>query len=154
MSMRGRVGVAGFAVALGVVSLAGTVAADPPHHLMPRPRLTVSQLPVHHFLPTRNIVDPVNPKHMAALKARALTKCGAREVAPNVWVKIDCHPYQPIANAKPLVFTQTRLHLMSEGQLKQDSAAAPVGADGSMPSGVDHRQNGTEGPIKNQEYTS
>src|SRR5206468_2876896 len=80
-----------------------------------------------------------------------------------------------------LVLTAGRLHMMRLGALKLDpnqssvksapppphggdraGAPPPAGGDraagGSdsdvFPAAVDHRQNGTEGPVKNQEYTS
>jgi hypothetical protein len=142
MSMRGWLGLAAM---FAVVSFEGVCAADPPH---------INPQQLHHLLRLSNVADPINPRHIAALRARPQTKCGAREVAPNVWVKVDCHPYTPIANAKPLVLSQIRMQMLQTGKIRTDSAAAPVGADGSLPDSVDHRQNGTEGPIKNQEYTS
>ncbi|HEY4221168.1 MAG TPA: C1 family peptidase, partial [Myxococcota bacterium] len=130
----------------------------------------------------RNIADPVNPAHLKVLHAMTPKKCGAREVAPNVWVKIDCHTYKPVPNARRLIFTPGRLQMIKKGQLRlapgvhftpkvgggapKDGAGAPApsgGASGGtaekssdtgFPDVVDHRQDGTEGPIKNQEYTS
>jgi hypothetical protein len=127
-----------------------------------------------HMVPVLNVHDLVNLAHVQKLRARVPQKCGAREVAPNVWVKIDCHAYKVVPNAKPLVFSLGRALMLQQGKLRFDpgttrtgssgavggaapppgaiGGAAPVGA--SFPGTVDHRQNHTEGPIKNQEYTS
>jgi hypothetical protein len=125
-----------------------------------------------HVAPLLNKRDPVNLVHLQKLVQRVPQKCGPRQVAPNVWVKIDCHAYKPVANAKPLVFSAGRLRLLQQGALRLDpgslrapagrvggAAPAPVGSgavadSSSFPASVDHRTNGTEGPIKNQEYTS
>ncbi len=123
-----------------------------------------------HAYPMMNVHDPVNVTHVQKLLARVPQKCGARQVAPNVWVKIDCHAYKVVPNAKPLIFSRGRVQLMQQGKLRLDPQAkvgggappppggggdaVPVAAASSFPSMVDHRQTGTEGPIKNQEYTS
>jgi hypothetical protein len=122
-----------------------------------------------HMGPIMNVRDPVNLLHVQKLQARVPQKCGARQVAPNVWVKIDCHGYKPVPNAKPLVFSLGRVRMMQQGKLRLDpgskvgggAPAAPGGVGGAapvaattFPGTVDHRQTGTEGPIKNQEYTS
>jgi len=122
-----------------------------------------------HVVPVLNVHDAVNVTHVQKLQARVPQKCGARQVAPNVWVKIDCHAYKVVPNAKPLVFSAGRVRMLQQGKLRLDPGSlktggaapapsgvrggAPVGT-GSFPSTVDHRQSGTEGPIKNQEYTS
>jgi hypothetical protein len=128
-----------------------------------------------HIAPVANVHDAINVKHLQKLQLRVPQKCGPRQVAPNVWVKIDCHAYKPVPNAKPLVFSAGRVRMLLQGNLRLDpgslrapaagrvgGAAPPSGAPGSthvgdsssFPSVVDHRTNGTEGPIKNQEYTS
>jgi hypothetical protein len=127
-----------------------------------------------HVAPALNVHDAVNVAHVQKLKQRIPQKCGPREVAPGVWVKIDCHAYKPVPHAKPLVFSAGRARMLQLGNLRLDpgstrpgapggavGGAAPPGGSGahvaaaaSFPSTVDHRTNATEGPIKNQEYTS
>jgi hypothetical protein len=158
--------------AAAILAVASMGAADPKH-----PTPIPPPIPVHgfqHVLPSVNVRDTVNVVHLQKLKARVPQKCGAREVAPNVWVKIDCHEYKMVPNAKPLVFSVGRVRMLQQGKLRLDpgslatppsggvggAAPTPNGAVGSasapasFPLTVDHRQNGTEGPIKNQEYTS
>jgi hypothetical protein len=148
-------------VVLGAITLGGSAPADP-RPGMPKPSAPPPAPPppiqMHHPIasPARNAQDPVNVLHLQSLRARAPQKCGPREVAPNVWVKIDCHPYPTIQNAKPLVFTVGRAKMLRTGKLRLDStlgAGAGATSDG-LPANVDHRKDGTEGPIKNQEYTS
>ena len=138
--------------------------------------------PVHighvRFTPI-NVHDPVNVQHVNMLRARVPRKCGAEEVAPNVWVRVECHTYAPITGIKKIVFTSSRMRMLKTGMARLDpkhsavpvpkpggdKAGTPVPAgggggdraassDADFPDTVDHRKNGTEGPIKNQEYTS
>ncbi len=93
------------------------------------------------------------------MKLRTNRKCGAREVPPNSghYVHLDCNLHVPLATAKP--FSPRKLNLMLAGVLKLDSPIAPAGAqpakldtgvDGALPDAVDHRKDGTEGPIEDQ----
>ncbi len=172
--------------AAAVLAVASQGGADPPRPGFPVPPPLPMPLPMplptsipglQHVRPVvLNVRDVVNLAHVQRLRARVPQKCGPREVAPNVWVKIDCHAYRPIPNVKPLIFSFGRVRMLQQGRLRLDpgslalapnarvpqvggvgSAANGVGTvpvTASFPATVDHRQNGTEGPIKNQEYTS
>jgi len=161
----GWVGLAFVAATVGIIdSKADAQAQQPP------PRKTMPSL--SHVAPIvlRNVPDPVNVQHLQALRARVPVKCGPHEAAPGVWVRVDCHNYAPVPGAKRLVITTARMNLIKRSILGGHPAGsdavkggAPVpGGDraGSasssddVPGDVDHRRDGTEGPMKNQEYTS
>lgn len=72
-------------------------------------------------------------------------KCGPRQLGGGHWIHLDCNLHAPIANAKPASLEAHKLMLVLKGGLKLD---APVG--GALPDSVDHRNDGTEGPIKDQ----
>jgi hypothetical protein len=86
--------------------------------------------------------------------------CGPHEITPGQFVHIDCGNYTPVKNAKP--FNPRKLHMLMAGSLRLDSAIGRPGAPGSdraspinagagqLPDSVDHRKDGTEGPIKDQ----
>src|SRR5580700_10992736 len=65
-----------------------------------------------HVAAVVNVRDAVNVVHVQKLQQRVPQKCGARQVAPGVWVKIDCHGYKPVPNAKPLVFSAGRARMI------------------------------------------
>ncbi len=107
----------------------------------------------------------MNVSFLRQAKARQTRACGPAEVAPGVWVKIDCHKYTAIKSARPhwaahkaramtkVVRSNVRIvaHPRRGGA---DRAGAPTAtADKSdFPDVVDHRTQGLEGPIKNQGY--
>jgi hypothetical protein len=92
------------------------------------------------------------------LKLRISRKCGPREVPPNSghWIHLDCNPHLAVTSAKP--FSIRKIRLMLGGRLKLDSpvgqAGGPVelgnGGAAALPDAVDHRMDGTEGPIADQ----
>jgi hypothetical protein len=119
------------------------VVAPPPPANEPR-RLLTFRLPgrVVHPPPAPNLVAHLN---LSALKLRMRPdrKCGPRESTPGHWIHIDCNEYQAITSAKAPSTRKAKLMLL--GGLKLDTLISQV-----LPDGVDHRNDGTEGPIKDQ----
>jgi hypothetical protein len=115
---------------------APTPAAPPPHVIALR-------LPgrIVHPPPSENVITHLNLEALK-LKLRPNRKCGPRESTPGHWIHIDCNEYTAVTAAKP--FSPRKIHLLLTGALKLDN---PVTA---MPDGVDHRNDGTEGPVKDQ----
>jgi hypothetical protein len=95
-----------------------------------------------HPPPSENLVVHLNVQALR-LKIRPARTCGPRESTPGHWIHIDCNQYQPITVAKPP--TPRKVKIMMLGGLKLDSAVAST-----VPDAVDHRNDGTEGPIKDQ----
>jgi len=136
-----------------------TPAPPPPHPVAPAP-----PPPAHPAMPA----PPPAPPHTAVLhvarivhpaplvnegaarlnvaalrlKLKPTRRCGPREITPGHFIHIDCNQYTALTAAKP--FNAVKLRLLVHGALKLD---APVGA---LPDAVDHRNDGTEGPIKDQ----
>ncbi len=77
------------------------------------------------------------------LKLRSTRKCGPRESTPGHWIHIDCNQYTAVKNARP--FSGRKIALMLRGGLRLDTAV-----QAKIPDAVDHRTDGTEGPIKDQ----
>lgn len=118
--------------------------------------------------PAVSVQDPMNFAHLRAL-AMQPPRCNLpREVAPGVFVHLDCYPYKRVSlavkHAGPM-----KLNMMKLGRLKWNPLAAfsgpqvfapatgtrslgPVGANEGQayPDLVDHRLSGTEGPVKDQ----
>jgi hypothetical protein len=105
--------------------------------------------------------------NVAALKLalRPNRKCGPREspAGSGHWIHLDCNLHTPVKQAKP--FSGRKITLLLRGALKTDDpnavravagghgggSAAGGGAVGeALPGDVDHRADGTEGPIKDQ----
>jgi len=105
------------------------------------------------------------------LRLRPDRKCGPRELTGGHWIHLDCNIHAPIKSAR--AFTPDKLNLLLQGLLDLDNpisipsipgfpgapsvprnaaapGAAPLGAIGSLPDSVDHRRDGTEGPMKDQ----
>ena len=92
------------------------------------------------------------------IRLRIGRKCGAREVPVNSghWIHLDCNPHVALKTAKP--FSPRKIKIMLAGKLKLDAAVGQTGqgplADRAMasvlPDSVDHRKDGTEGPIEDQ----
>ncbi len=104
--------------------------------------------PVLHFSarivhppPLQNATIGALDVHALKLRIRPNRTCGPRESTPGHWIHIDCNAYSAITTAKP--FSPRKLHFILSGQGKVD---APVQAGQD----VDHRNDGTEGPIKDQ----
>lgn len=82
------------------------------------------------LLPT--IFRPVNVPALLALQGRV--PCAPKEVAPGTWATFDCAPFQAIQRAIQYI-PLPRFNFL------------PVGP---VPAAVDHRNEGGEGPIKDQ----
>jgi hypothetical protein len=95
-----------------------------------------------HPAPSENLVVHLNVQALR-LKLRTNRTCGPRESTPGHWIHIDCNEYQALTTAKPP--TTRKVHLMLLGGLKLDSPVISA-----VPDGVDHRNDGTEGPVKDQ----
>jgi hypothetical protein len=95
-----------------------------------------------HPPPSENLVVHLNVQALK-LKLRQNRTCGPRESTPGHWIHIDCNQYQPLTTAKAP--SDRKLRLLLLGHLKLDNAVSA-----SIPDGVDHRTDGTEGPIKDQ----
>ena len=102
--------------------------------------------------------EPINMQRLAQILGGKTHGCGANEVAPGEYVKIDCRPYAQILGAVKDVFDPAKLDLLTHGQLHVDPNVAPVAPGPSQQPGpetattttVDHRTMGLEGPIKDQ----
>jgi hypothetical protein len=122
--------------------------------------------------PALSVADPVNVAHLQATAAQAAqaSRCNIPvQVAPNVFVHFDCYPYRRIGIAQKHA-TPLKLNMMKLGRFKWNPftafsagggvhGVAPAGATAGVgantapqayPDMVDHRLNGTEGPIKDQ----
>jgi Papain family cysteine protease len=124
------------------------VAPAPPAPAAPAGPTVVHIMALHlpgrlvHPPPSQNMVVHLNVQALT-LKIRPNRTCGPRESTPGHWIHIDCNQYQPIASAKPPNVRKVRIMML--GGLKLDSAVASA-----VPDSVDHRNDGTEGPIKDQ----
>ena len=121
--------------------------APPPHltmvmPLVPQPNLRFPTRIIHP-LPLAN--QDSGRLDLAALRAklRPGRKCGPRESSPGHWIHIDCAKYH--LPTRVVAFSPRKLDLMIAGKLRIDGAV-----QGSLPDSVDHRNDGTEGPIKDQ----
>jgi Papain family cysteine protease len=92
------------------------------------------------------------------LKLRVNRKCGPREVPPNSghWIHLDCNLHLALTKAK--AFSPRKIRILLAGKLKLDAPVGEAGQAGSLdkatvgalPQAVDHRNDGTEGPIEDQ----
>ena len=121
--------------------------------------------------------EPINIAQIQSLVGRNPKACGFLEVAQGVWTRVDCHAYAPAQKAvahlsprKALAIsnhtTQWKPHRMFALQFQQamaqgfskgifqkaanGAAGPPVIVGDAPPAAVDHRQQGLEGPIKDQ----
>jgi hypothetical protein len=131
---------------------AAPIRAAPPPPPKSAPPAPVAARPLRILHLSGRIVHPpplANPGsahlNVAALrlKLKAIRKCGPRESTPGHWIHIDCTQYTAIRSARP--FSDRKIRLMLNGGLKLDTAV-----QAKLPDGVDHRNDGTEGPIKDQ----
>jgi hypothetical protein len=74
---------------------------------------------------------PTWPVNVAALLGLQGQRCAPKEVAPGEWVSFDCGGFRPVSRAMALA---PRMSLVT----------------GPLPPMVDHRVEGSEGPIKSQ----
>lgn len=85
------------------------------------------------FLPLpAPILRPVNVPALMALQGRM--PCAPKEVAPGVWATFDCAPFQAVQRALQYI-PMIRYNFLPTGPL---------------PAAVDHRAEGSEGPVKDQ----
>ena len=120
---------------------------------IPLPTGLPSALPqLPYFSPSLN--EPINTPLLAQiLGAKRAGGCGANEVAPGEYVKLDCHPYAQVLSAVQDVFDPAKLELLSRGMLHvspQAPVPTPQGGREGMPGDVDHRTQALEGPVKDQ----
>ena len=120
---------------------------------IPIPTGLPSALPqIPYFSPSMN--EPINTQLLAQiLGAKQAGGCGANEVAPGEYVKLDCHPYAQVLSAVQDVFDPAKLQLLSQGLLHvspQAPVPTPQGSREGMPGDVDHRTMALEGPVKDQ----
>jgi hypothetical protein len=123
---------------------------------VPAPTVATRPRYATHVAPLLPANDPVNVALTTKLRATTGRTCGGHEVAPGVWVRIDCERYGPIRRATTYA-TFRKAKLFRKGLLRGDDAArAPApGEDrgeAALPESVDHRSDGLEGPIKHQGY--
>jgi hypothetical protein len=81
---------------------------------------------------------------VAKMRIRPARRCGPRETSPGHWIHLDCGRYR-LPTRVVRVDLRRKHNLMMAGKLKLDSEVR-----GSLPDSVDHRKDGTEGPIKDQ----
>ncbi len=134
------------------------------YYSAPQPLPPSVQMP-----PALSRIEQRNLAHLK-LAAALLRRCDIpKEVADGVFVHIDCFPYRRVSIAVQHA-TALKLGLMRLGRFRgQRLAPAPGTARGTAPAGatsapapaspgaqaplpdlVDHRLNGTEGPVKDQ----
>ena len=124
----------------------------------PRPFAVRFPARIVHPPPLHNVGSQLNVMALK-LKLRPSRKCGPREVPPNSghFIHLDCNLHAALATAKP--FSPRKLNLMLAGGLKLDTAIGlaavqparlDAGAEAALPDAVDHRTDGTEGPIEDQ----
>jgi hypothetical protein len=83
------------------------------------------------------VYRPVNVAAIGPLQGRV--RCAPREVAPGEWARFDCSPHRPVVRA-----------LAFSGVQRRTTLSLTTGGNGGLPDAVDHRADGTEGPIKSQ----
>jgi hypothetical protein len=119
--------------------------AAPNYGAPPAPAPAAQQQPAWGWFPLLPPA-PHRPVDVAALRSLVgKVPCAPREMAPGEWVMFDCALFTPVTRALGLTAQNmggdaTRLGFLPTGK----------GPTGPLPDVVDHRSNGTEGPIKNQ----
>ncbi len=132
-----------------------------------------------HPAPIRIAETPIQPAYVAKLRARKPSRCGLVERAPNEFVTVDCQAYKRPQLGVVIADPGRITRLYKAGLLRLDpgavhppgaalyayppreavgatapAEAAPtpsnVAATVTLPGGIDHRTDGTEGPVKNQ----
>jgi papain like protease len=124
------------------------------------PRLVVLRFPsrIVHPPPLQNAGGAQLNVQALKLRLRVSRKCGPREVPPNSghWIHLDCNPHLALTRAK--AYSPRKIRIMLAGGLKLDTAVGQVGrpvaldraTEAALPDAVDHRNDGTEGPIEDQ----
>lgn len=155
-------------------------AAPPPRAApapAPPPPPTAAQA-VQPSTPTSPASSGINIAAVQSIKARNPKNCGYLEVSPGNWVHVDCNKYAnstrsighysnrklAVVKAHKQMFKpmrSIRLKLQRGRDLRTGPAGGPATGAGpetggpmqvseAFPDTVDHRTDGTEGPVKNQ----
>ena len=148
----------------------GGLYSPPPPQLAPAPAPAIAAfagqtIAVHTAAPPLNLqhpaplpfLDVINIQAVAMTAARSGRACGPRQVAPGVWVQIDCLAYNPILAAIPHLSALKLTSVNAKSPAFRALAfsgltpqlASSFAAD-SYPATVDHRTDGGEGPVKDQ----
>ncbi len=109
-----------------------TPLAQPGYAPPPAPWAPPAQQAPPGFFPLQPIFRPVNVPALMALQGRV--PCAPREVAPGTWATFDCGPFQALSRAIQYI-PFVRYNFLPSGPL---------------PASVDHRTEGSEGPVKDQ----
>jgi hypothetical protein len=129
--------------------------APPPPAPVPASHVAIRFARIVHPPPAANAsTGQLNVQALrVSLHPKQNLKCGPREVPPGSghWVHLDCNVHAPVKQAK--AFSARKINLLLRGGLKVDdpnAIHAVAGAAGALPDAVDHRADGTEGPVKDQ----
>ncbi len=135
---------------------AAPAAPGPPNGPQPpQPRVYVAPPPpppspvpgfagrIVHPLPVLDL--GASSLNLPNIRVYAGRRCGPRQIGGGHWIHLDCNVHTPVTSARPASFEARRIQLAKRGQLRLDRAMAAAPADA-----VDHRQDGTEGPVKDQ----
>jgi hypothetical protein len=139
--------------------VASTPAPPPPPPQAPHPVSAHFHMRIVNPPPAVNAVSGRLDVAGVRLKLKPNQKCGPRELPGGHWIHVDCSQYSPVTVAHAA--SVRKIHLMVMGKLKLDSQPQPRGGagaagagdkvgDAQLPDAVDHRQDGTEGPAKDQ----
>jgi hypothetical protein len=103
-----------------------------------------------HVLVLPNSPDPVDHAALNEAIAKNGEKCGVREVAPGVYARLECSPFERIPGREAL--SQAKLDMLKEGRLHVSRGSPTPRGDRTeiLPDFVDHRVDTIEGPVKNQ----
>jgi hypothetical protein len=104
-----------------------------------------------HVLVLPNSPDPVDRDAVNHLIETNGGKCGIREVAPNVYARLECSPFEKIPGTRDAI-SPAKMDLLKEGKLHVSRGAPTPRGDRTeiLPDFVDHRVDNIEGPVKNQ----
>ena len=104
---------------------------------------TLWPFPIPFALPQPPPYRPVDVNALRSLVGRV--PCAPREMAPGEWVLFDCAMFTPITRAVGLTFAEADSYNSTRfGLVGGTKPNAP------LPASVDHRSDGSEGPVKNQ----
>jgi C1A family cysteine protease len=95
--------------------------------------------------------DSVDVKGLTEEYEKNKDKCGMREMAPGIWVRLECEPFQKIGGIGD-AFSPAKLKMLRQGKLhttRGRHAPSPNETE-TLPDTVDHRVDGIEGPVKSQ----
>ncbi len=152
----------------------GRVAARPTvgPRIATHPALLIAAAESKRRLAVRSVAPPRLLSAKVVIKAAVLAKlqatkkkgCAPFSIAGNTYAKLDCRRYAPLAGAH-LLHPALKINLYTQGRLRIDPPNPKVqaislstqgrGGTGeattqSFPGTVDHRTDGTEGPVKDQ----